>query len=454
MPSTISSHPPYLILSRMNLSALRARADRNSGDRFLILRNLIFNGALQASTYVLGFVTVPYLTRTLGPADYGALAFTISLNAYGWMLVDWGFSTGATREVAAHRQDPEKLRSVFWNVLSAKLILALVSAVALTAFTLWNRSPGPAVTLAPVLINLVGVLLSMDWFVQGFEKMGWYAATTIGGRTATFALLLFLVHRPQDVWIAAILQAMTGLFGSIAGLMVVRRLLKLGPPHVSLKAGLAKIRNNRHYFLINGNALLYSSAAPIALNLLAGTAAVGFYAAADKLMRVAFTVMTPAATVMYPRTVSLMSTDRRAAARTAGRAFLLQLPIAVGLGAGMFFGADLLTRGLLGTGMAPAAVVLRWLAATPVISLFNRVLTSQMLYPLGYAAEAARAVYLSTPLYLVSLAGLGWAMGPAGAAIAFTLTEASQVGLFAYAVWRKDRAYLLDACTGLNPLHR
>jgi O-antigen/teichoic acid export membrane protein len=407
---------------------------------------------LQASTYVLGFLTVPYLTRTLGPLDYGALAFSISLNAYGWMIVDWGFSTGGTREIASNRGNDERLRTVFWSVMSAKGVLAIATALALSLFVFANRSPGPNITLLPLLINLLGGMLSVDWFVQGFEKMGWYAATTIGGRSATFLLMFLLVHRPQDVWIAAILQAFGGIVGSVAGLTMVRRLLPLGRPTLSARVALAKIAENRHYFLIGGNALLYTSAAPLALNLVAGTAAVGFYATADKIMRVALTLMNPAATVMYPRTVNLMRTDRRAAARSAGQSFLLQTPIVLGLCFVMYFGADLLTRKLMGAGMAPAASILRWLALTPLVSLFSRVLTSQMLYPLGRAREAARAIYATTPVYLVALFGLGWTRGPVGAAMAFTLTEALQAFLFLAIMWWRERTYLLDARTGLNPL--
>lgn len=434
----------------MKQSARRATADRPDGDRFLVLRNLVFSGAHQASTYVLGLLTIPYLIRALGPAGYGGLAFSLVLNAYGWLIVDWGFSNGGTREVAANRDDPEKLRTIFWSVMSAKSVLAVGTAVALSIFALATPSPGPEVTLAPLLLNLVGGVLSVDWFVRGFEKMGWYAATTIAGRAATLLLLFLLVHRPEDLWIAAILNAVGGIVGSLAGLTVVRRLAPLGRPRLNVRTALAKVAENRHYFLINSNALIYSSAAPIVLNLMAGTVAVGFYAAGDKLMRVAASTMAPVGSVMYPRTVSLLQTDRRAAARSAGRSLLLQAPIAVSMTLVLFFGADLLTRKIMGPQMMPAADIVRWLSLMPIIFATSRVLTSQMLYPLGFARETSQVIYATSPLYVIALIVFGKFLGAQGGAIAFVLTEGLQMFLFLILAWRKERTYLLDACNWSN----
>jgi PST family polysaccharide transporter len=421
-------------------------------NRFLIFWNLVFSGGLQASTYILALVTVPYLTHVLGPVGFGALAFSTSLNAYAWLVVDWGFSAGGTRDVAGHMGNDEKVRSVFWSVMSAKILLAAGAAAVLTGFTLLTKSPGASITLLPVLIALMGAFLSVDWFVQGYEKMGWYATTTISGRLATTALTLLLIHKPSDVWLAAALQALGSVVGSIGGLLVAKRLLPLGRPKISLRAGFQKIGENRHYFLVGSNALLYVSAAPLVLNMTSGTEAVGYFAGADKIMRVAFSIMAPAGTVMFPRTVSLMRDNPRGAAHGAGRSFLIQMPVAIALGLIMFFGAKLLTAGLMGHRMASAAPILQWLSVTPIISVFTRVLTTQMLYPLGRARETARAVYITTPLYLTALIGLSLVIGPLGAAIAFTVTEGVQAMLFLHVLWSKDRQHLLHALGGLNPL--
>lgn len=433
----------------MTSSSLGPNANRRQ-QRSILLWNFAFGACLQLSTYVLGFLTVPYLTRVLEPDGYGALAFTIGLNIYAWIAIDWGFSTGATRDVASNLHDPGALRMIFWQVMSAKIILSVVVGAGLIAFLLLTPSPGPGITIIPALINIGGILLSVDWFVQGHEKIGWYAATTIGGRTTTVILMFLLVRGHDDVWIAAILQALSGLLGSLAGLVVAQRLVPLGRPQISLSGGWDKIRENRHYFLIGSNALIYVSAVPVILNACAGTAAVGFFAAADKVMRVGFSVMTPAATVMFPRTVRMLAEDKAAAAHAAGRSLLIQLVISSVLAAMMFFGADILSRDLMGAKMAPAAVVIQWLSPALVISAFNRVLSSQVLMPLGWAKETATALNQTIPVYIVLLAGLSYALGPSGAAIAFVVVELLTVVLYIRLVWRIDRGYLFGVLVGVT----
>jgi O-antigen/teichoic acid export membrane protein len=104
--------------------------------------------------------------------------------------------------------------------------------------------------------------------------------------------------------------------------------------------------------------------------------------------------------------------------------------------------------------MTPAAEILRWLSPFPLVYMLSRVLTSQMLYPLGLARETSQIIYATSPLYLVGLFALGKTSGALGGACALFLTEAVQVLLFLILAWRKERTYLLDACRGLNLLAR
>ena len=105
-------------------------ADRSTTRR--LFKNIASITVFQASGYILAMLNVPYLTRVLGVADYGVLAFTMSVNAYLWLVMDWGFSLGATRDIAQAQGDENKIREIFWRTMTAKAILSVVALVAPT----------------------------------------------------------------------------------------------------------------------------------------------------------------------------------------------------------------------------------------------------------------------------------------------------------------------------------
>src|SRR5215469_18412330 len=59
-----------------------------------LLRNVFAMIAWQASNYILPFVTIPYLSRVLGPLGYGSLGLALALTGYCVLLTDWGFALG------------------------------------------------------------------------------------------------------------------------------------------------------------------------------------------------------------------------------------------------------------------------------------------------------------------------------------------------------------------------
>ncbi len=67
--------------------------------------NIMALGVVQLSNYAIPLITLPYLTRVLGPEAYGKVAFAQVLMAYFILLTDYGFSWSATRKISAHRAE-------------------------------------------------------------------------------------------------------------------------------------------------------------------------------------------------------------------------------------------------------------------------------------------------------------------------------------------------------------
>ncbi|WP_284944664.1 oligosaccharide flippase family protein [Acidisoma cladoniae] len=410
-----------------------------------LIRNLASTTAFQASGYILAMLNVPYLTRTLGVADYGVLAFVISINAYLFLIIDWGFSLGATRDIAQAHGDEDVIRGIFWRTMTAKSLLSLAALIILFGVAELNRVPHPIYLVLPGVMNIVAAVLSVDWLVQGLERMGLFTLYSIGGRIVVVGLTFLLVHNPGDTWIACALQGFGSLAGSGAGFLIACRLLKMGKPRIHFGEAFQQIWDYRHYFLSQSSWIAYSTAAPLFLTFAAGSTSVGLFAGAERIARIVMALIVPVSIVMYPRVNALISRSRDAAANVAGPFLALQIIFASAVTLVLFFGAVPIVTIILGAHFGKAAEVLRWLSVLPLLTGVTGTLSRQFLIPLGWSREVSRITVVCTLIYLALLAVLCRWMGAPGAAIALISTETLITVVFVVFLFRRERAFSTTA---------
>lgn len=417
-----------------------------------LLKNLASTTVFQASGYILAMINVPYLTRTLGVDNFGVLAFVISVNAYLFLVIDWGFSLGSTRDVAQANGDREIIQRIFWQTITAKCLLSALAILVLLGVTGFDRVPSPIYLLLPGLLNIIGAIVSVDWLVRGMERMGLFTVYSIGGRAVVVVLTLILVHGPQDTWLACTLQGVGCVLSGLAGFIVACRHLNVGRPHFPLRAAAVQIIEYRHYFLTQSSWIAYSTAAPLFLTFVAGSTAVGLFAGADRIARIAMALIEPMSMVLYPRVNALLTHSPESAAGIAGLFLALQLIFASGLTIVFMFGAAPLVALVLGPTFGDAAGVLRWLSALPILGGIAATLPRQFLIPLGWSRAVSRITMVTTVAYLLVLPGLCRLMGAEGAAVALVTTEGVLAISFVALLFVKERPFALASCAAVTKM--
>src|SRR5579884_4227085 len=78
----------------------------------------------QAGRKIIPLLSLPLLTRALGPAGWGMVAFVMALGDLIVILIEFGFNRSATREIARHRDSPERCAEVMSGVIGAQTLLA------------------------------------------------------------------------------------------------------------------------------------------------------------------------------------------------------------------------------------------------------------------------------------------------------------------------------------------
>jgi PST family polysaccharide transporter len=174
--------------------------------------------------YAVPLFTVPYLVRTLGVSTWGLVAMAQGLGSYLNLVVEYGFNLSATREVARHREAPEKIADLVAGVIGAKALLAAAGIALTLAFQ--RVIPGlqehPRVLWAGVI---AGVALGLNplWYFQGCERLKVVATLEVGAKTAAAAAVFLFIHHPGDAWRVPGLQAAASLLSTGVGLILMYR---------------------------------------------------------------------------------------------------------------------------------------------------------------------------------------------------------------------------------------
>ena len=82
-----------------------------------IKRNFIYKSVLTVSTYLISFITLPYITRVLGVEKIGLVNFVDNIASYFLLFAMMGTSILGVREISAVSNNIEKRSQVFFSII-------------------------------------------------------------------------------------------------------------------------------------------------------------------------------------------------------------------------------------------------------------------------------------------------------------------------------------------------
>lgn len=347
-----------------------------------LFQNALFLYGVQLATYLFPLLTVPYLTRVLGPTAWGLVAFALAFGAYIDLLVEYGFIFSATREVSLHRDYRDRLADLLAGVLGAKALLALFAVIVSFLVQPWVPllREYPALFYAGVFLALAQSF-NMMWYYQGLERMRTVASLDILARALATAGIFVLVRTPEDGWKVLVIQGLASSLSVAIASGLAYREVPFHFPTLSLvwKA----LRMGWNVFIFGNAASLYTIGNTFFLGLLAPPQFVGYYAGAEKIVNALFYgLLEPVNESLYPRLSTLFSRAQTEAARLARIGIALMSIIGVVMGILIFLLAPLLVRILLGEEFGPAVPVLRVLALVLPFGAVSYALHVQWMLPL------------------------------------------------------------------------
>ncbi|MDW7760876.1 MAG: flippase [Acidobacteriota bacterium] len=391
-----------------------------------LIKNFFSLASVQVANYILPLIVLPYLARVIGVEKFGAVAFAQAVVAYFIMLSVFGFNLYGPREIAAAREEPERLRRVFWSIFYARIFLGLVALV-LFALLLAAvpRFQAEILLLAFTFGYVVGDILLPLWFFQGVERMGYIALSHFAVRILYTAAVFTLIREPSHYVYVPLLHSLSQIMIGLAGVGVVLLTFKVAFRLPDLPEIRRVLSRSFVLFLSNISSGLYTKVPPILLGFFAGDLYVGFYAAAEKLYYAGIGLQGQVGQTLYPHISreAARNADRQKTLRLVHKAFLVTMAVAVPAALAAFLLSGPLIRLIYGPEFTGAAVVLKIFSFAFIIIGMSNVFGVQTLLTFNMAREYAFSILAGGAVSLV----LGIILIPAfrhvGAALSYLLAE-------------------------------
>jgi len=347
---------------------------------------------------LLPLITLPYLVRVLGPEKYGLVMFAQAFLQYFVVLTDYGFDLSATREISLHRQNKQKVTEIFSAVILIKLLLMVFSFLALLVIVFSFKKFAAEWELYLLTFGVVvGNVLFPVWFFQGMERMKFVTLLNITAKLVFTVLIFVFIREVSDYILVPLFNGLGFLVAGFISLWLVFRRFGIRWKPVPFSVILFHLKDSSHFFFSRISLSLMTVTNTFVLGLITNNILVGYYAAAEKLIRAVEALVQPVVQSLYP----YMSRIRNI--KLYKRILLVGLLLSLFISAIIFIFGDFITVLVLGSRFIYSNYILKLLSLEIPIVYFSALLGLPLLAALGYKWYFNYSMVFSSVFHVVQL---------------------------------------------------
>lgn len=309
----------------------------------------------QVFILLLPILTIPYVSRVLGPTGIGINAFTNSIVQYFVLFGTLGMTMYGNREVAYQRDQPEGLSNLFWELSVLRFVTTTIATMVYLAFIFLSGEYQLFYLIQGLF--LIANAVDISWFFQGLEEFRITVLRNTLVKIVSLVLIFVLIRTKDDLWLYILILSGSQVLGNLTLFPYLRRYISR--PHWSNLTLKRHFRPTLEMFVPQIATQVYLQLNKTMLGALIGVQASGFYDNSDKIVKIILAVVTATGTVLLPHSAHSYSQGRydiieTSLDRSMHFILLLAFPLATGL-AGV---APLFTHIFFGKGFSPVSDLL------------------------------------------------------------------------------------------------
>ncbi len=404
----------------------------------LLVKNILSQSILQVANLVLPFITIPYITKIIGPDKFGVLNYAAAVVTYFTLFINFSFDMNASRAVAQNPGDQGFVNKLFSEVLYTKIFIFIICTACFLSllFCLPQLYSEKQVAIYSYLV-VVGWVITPNWLFQGKQQLNKIAIFNLVAKLIFTISIFFVIHSKQHyLWQPLILSISQISVGLVSFLYACRkfniRLVKLPAANI-----FTTLKQGKELFFSLITISLYSNTTIVILGLFLNSTEVGYYSAAFRLIMTAITILSiPLNQALFPFISSSFSINYERGINELQRILPLCLVFSFIYSAIFFFFAPFIIHLFYGDKFNESIVIFRTLSLVPFLVSLNSFLGIHALLNLKKDKEFFNITLISSVAGILATTILGYCFGIRGGAFSWLIAEIFNCLLF-YAALRK-----------------
>ncbi|MCE7066587.1 flippase [Dyadobacter sp. CY326] len=350
-----------------------------------LTRNILSLTLVQIANYGMPLISVPVISRIIGPEKFGVINFAAAFIAYFTLLISYGFDLTATRKIAKDPTNEANRNKVFSEVFFTQLLLlALSTCVFLTLVYTVPRLQVDRTVMIFSYVLCISTVFTQNWLFQAMQDLSKVAIFNLLSKILFTIAILMVIQKSDDyIWQPLLFGLIQTLVGLSAFAWAIKR-YKIKFLHVPLKRCLQVIWEERTIFFSLVVVNLYTTTNTFILGLYQTAEQTGYYTAGQRLIIIAQSVLTlPLTQALYPFIGKAFGEDRQQGLRVAQKIIPLIVLFTGAATLGMIVLGPIIISLFYGHKFDAAIPVFQILSLIPLIIALSNVFGIQIMLNLG-----------------------------------------------------------------------
>ncbi len=168
--------------------------------------NFISKLGVDSVSKLIGFITLPLITRALGPEGYGQFAYLFVILSYFGFFIDFGYLSYGTNKLCEKTDS----RVVIGKIISLQLLTAIFSYIILIIVAYFFLETGKYILLLVFSSIFISQIFSIRYYYLAGNKLYYNSISELAGQLIYAALIFTVFINHQSVFtliIVSIIQA-------------------------------------------------------------------------------------------------------------------------------------------------------------------------------------------------------------------------------------------------------
>ena len=350
------------------------------------------------SDYFISLILLPFLARTILVEGIGIMGLASILGAVCVLIMEYGFSLSATREIALK---DKKKNFIVSKVYSSKLLLTIPCIIicSFSAFFLPVFQKHSLIVFFTLTSSIMSGLTPL-WYFQGIQKVLPFAILKISLRVLTTIPVFFFVKSIADIWLVFFLQAISSFAICLISFSWILKKVK-----INFISGNELIKS----FYESWNTFSLSIVPPFCSMILLfwlstqlSIESIGLLNSADRIFKALISIFGPLGQAIYPFLISQLSFNKAMAITQTKKIFYFYIILGITMSAFTILFSDRFIEFYLGKSFLGCSTILKILALSIPIIKISHILGRQWMLSIKLDKIVSRLIFLSSTFLLIT----------------------------------------------------